>query len=79
MYCTIGLPVQLFFSPILLKFGVHTSLWHISGSQKKHLFKKMNRNVFSENAPSLRFHVLSFPWADPASQAYISSLILPVR
>jgi hypothetical protein len=22
----------------------------------------MNRNVFPENAPSLRFHVLSFPW-----------------
>jgi hypothetical protein len=23
----------------------------------------MNRNVFAENAPSLRFHVLSFPWS----------------
>jgi WD40 repeat protein len=23
----------------------------------------MNRSVFSENAPSLRFHVLSFPWS----------------
>jgi hypothetical protein len=22
----------------------------------------MNRNVFPENAPSLRFYVLSFPW-----------------
>jgi hypothetical protein len=24
----------------------------------------MNRNVISENAPRLRFHVLSFPWIE---------------
>jgi hypothetical protein len=40
MYCTIGWPVQLILSPILLKFGGHPSLWHILGFQKKHLFKK---------------------------------------
>jgi hypothetical protein len=64
MYCAISRPVQLIFPPILLKFGVHPSLWHISGTQKNNLLKKMNRNVFSENAPSLRFHVLSFPWIE---------------
>jgi hypothetical protein len=40
MYCTIGRPVQLIFSPMLLNFDVHPFMWHILGSQYKHLFKK---------------------------------------
>jgi hypothetical protein len=31
------------------------------GISEKTFVKKMNRNVFPENAPSLRFHVSSFP------------------
>jgi hypothetical protein len=36
----------------------------------------MSRNVFPENALSLRFHVLSFPWVEAAQMFSIVSTIL---
>jgi hypothetical protein len=36
----------------------------------------MNRNVFLENAPSLRFHVLSFPWVIEWVRGFTNVMLL---